>query len=75
MVTLNTNSMQHFEDIGVSDWYSNMYLGACDRLCAEITSYGFWPLFVPNSNRVVSNTMKLIQRDWKEGEDFWLKDI
>jgi hypothetical protein len=31
MVTLNKNSMQHFDDIGVSDWYSNMYLGACDR--------------------------------------------
>jgi hypothetical protein len=75
MVTLNKNSMQHFEDIGVSDWYSNMYLGACDRLCAGITSYRCWPLFVPNSTRVVSNTMKLIQRDWKEGEDFWLKEI
>ncbi|OEU08717.1 hypothetical protein FRACYDRAFT_249618 [Fragilariopsis cylindrus CCMP1102] len=75
MVTLDKNSMQHFEDKVGSDWYLNLYLGACDRLCAEITSYSYWPLFVPNSNRVVSNTMKLIQRDWKEGENFWLKEI
>ena len=75
MVKLDKNAMQHFEDKVGSDWYSNLYLGACDRLCAEITSYNYWPLFVPNSNQVVSNTMKLIQRDWKEGENFWLKEI
>ena len=75
MVSLNKNSMRHFEDVGGSDWYSNMYLGACDRLCAEITSYRWWPLFAPNSNRVVSNTMKKIKRDWQEGEDCWLKEI
>ena len=75
MLTLNKNSMRHFEDVGGSDWYSNMYLGACDRLCAEITSYRWWPLFAPNSNRVVSNTMKKIKRDWQEGEELWLKEI
>jgi len=64
------------------DYLSNIYqighfneyieLKAFDMLAGEIMNYPFYPLFLPNSQKMVKDTTKRLKKELRESESFWI---
>ena len=54
--------------------FDYMHLKAFDILSIEITNYQFFPICLPNSDKMVEVTMDRLRKKAKEAENYWISE-
>jgi len=62
---------RHFEEMGISHWVYLVWARGIDRVSAEITHSKSWPLFTPDSIKVVKTTMACVKSELHHGQHYW----
>jgi hypothetical protein len=65
---------RYFEEMGISHWVYLVWQRGIDRVPAEITHSKSWPLFTPDSIKVVNTTMACVKSELHHGQHYWESD-